>query len=466
MAADAEARTLSPRKDGAAKPRREQPDVSLAALVLVLLAGHFAFGANRTDTALEFTLLYGAGLFAAARLTAWGRSAGERWTGLAAPALLFGAALAAAILAMTPFAIGGPNPVWSFVPSAAPAAVLDRSAVIVELIKLSGLACLFCLGVLVAQSPERGRRFLHFFLVAGAAYAGWAFIAHLADPRTVMGVAKIFHRDRLTASFLSANSAATVLGYLGVLMTALLFERARDSAKQGWRLDRVASVAGPTLIALAVILVCVVLTASRAGLIATAAGLIIFVVWEAFSQPWRRPSMRFLLIGGGVLFVVVALGFSANLVVSRLSDLNHDALVRRELFESHWAAFRASPWSGYGLGNFYAVNRLIATSANYQDLSYVRALHNVYIQWLEEGGLTAAVPMFGCIGWILLSTALGAHRRRRMTMWMRALVAASVVILVHGATDYGLQVPSIAATWACLLGVGFGLANAPRGENG
>ncbi|KQY95720.1 hypothetical protein ASD21_04180 [Caulobacter sp. Root1455] len=445
--------------------RREQPDISLAVLVLTLLAGHFAFGANRTDTALEFTLLYGVGFLVARHLTSWGRAAAERWRGLITPAVLFGAVLAAAILAMTPFAIGGRNPIWDFVPSAAPAAVLDKSAVIIELIKLGGLACIFCLGALIGQQPERGRRFLHFFLVAAAAYACWAFVAHLADPRTVMGVAKIFHRDRLTASFLSANSAATLLGYVGVLMAALLVERIRDSAKQGWRLDRIASAAGPTIIALAVILVGVVLTASRAGLAATAAGLIIFAVWEVFSQPWRRPSMRFLLIAGGSLIVIVALGFSANLLVSRLSDLSHDAQVRRELFESHWTAFRASPWSGYGLGNFYAVNRLIATSANYEDLSYVRALHNVYIQWLEEGGLTAALPMFACIGWILFSTALGTLRRRRMTMWMRALVAASAVILVHGATDYALQVPSIAATWACLLGLGFGLANAPRGEN-
>jgi O-antigen ligase len=465
MAADAEARSLKPAA-AAASSSRALPNVSLGLVVLLLMGGHLLFGANRTDVALEFALLQGVGFLTVAYLTPWGRAATARWSGMAIPAVLFAIVLAAAALAMTPFAVGGVNPLWSYVPKATPAAVLDRSAVFIEMMKLGGLACVFGIGAAIGQEQERARRFLHVFLVASALYAAWALVSHLADSRTVMGVAKIFHRDRLTASFLSANTAATLLGYTAVLTAALLVERIREATRNGWRMDRVASAGGPTLIALGVILVSVLLTASRAGFAATAAGLTLFALWELFSQPWRRPSPRTLVIAGGALVIVLGLALTADLVSRRFVDLAADAAVRNQLFDSHWRAFKASPWSGYGLGNFYAVNRLIENAVNYKDLSYVRALHNVYIQWLEEGGLTAALPMFACIGWVLVSTGLGAHRRRRMTMWMRALVAASVVILIHGATDYALQVPSITATWACLLGLGLGLAKAPRGANG
>ncbi|KQY29700.1 hypothetical protein ASD38_10250 [Caulobacter sp. Root487D2Y] len=466
MAADAEARSLKVGAAAATSSRRSLPNVSLVLVVLLLMSGHLLFGANRTDVALQFTALYGVGFLTVVYLTSWGRAATARWSGMAVPAVLFVAVLAAAGLAMTPFAIGGVNPIWSYVPKARPAAVLDRSSAIIEMMKLCGLACLFGIGAAIGQEQERARRFLHIFLMAAALYASWAFVSHLADPRTVMGVAKIFHRDRLTASFLSANTAATLLGYTGVLTAALLVERVREATRNGWRMDRVASAAGPTLIAFVVILVSVVLTSSRAGLAATAAGLALFALWELFSQPWRRPSPRTMILVGAALVIVLGLAFTADAVSRRFVDLNADAAVRTQLFDSHWRAFKASPWSGYGLGNFYAVNRLIENAVNYRDLSYVRALHNVYIQWLEEGGLTAALPMFACISWILASTGLGAHRRRRMTMWMRALVAASAVILIHGTTDYALQVPSITATWACLLGLGLGLANAPRGANG
>jgi hypothetical protein len=37
----------------------------------------------------------------------------------------------------------------------------------------------------------------------------------------------------------------------------------------------------------------------------------------------------------------------------------------------------------------------------------------------------------------------------------RGLACASLVVLVHGITDYALQVPSIAGFWAFLLGIGF-----------
>ena len=467
MAADAEAVTLTLRDGGAAKSSKPRtPDLSLAVSVGVLLAGHLMFGANRSDVALELTLIYAVGFLCLRYLTDWGRKAASGWTGLTAPAVLFALVLLGAAQAMTPMAVGGPNPMWKFVPSAPAAAVLDRSAVIVEMLKLGGLACLFCTGALIGQEAERGRRFLHFFLIGSAIYVVWAFVSHLADPTTVLGVAKIFHRDRLTASFLSANTAATLLGFLGILVAGLLVERTRDAARKGARMENMVGPIAPTLIILLMILISVVLTASRAGLVATFVGLVAFGLWELFSQPWRRLSFKTWAALGAGLIVIVALVFASNLLMGRMVDLNADAAIRKELFDSHWRAFLASPLSGYGLGNFYAVNRLIENSTNYGELSYVRALHNVYIQWLEEGGIIAAFPMFACIAWILVSTALGAHRRQRMTVWMRALVCASLVILIHGATDYGLQVPSIAAMWACLLGLGFGLANAPRGQRG
>jgi alpha-beta hydrolase superfamily lysophospholipase len=42
-------------------------------------------------------------------------------------------------------------------------------------------------------------------------------------------------------------------------------------------------------------------------------------------------------------------------------------------------------------------------------------------------------------------------------------VASGVVVLLHGATDYALQVPSIAAFWAFLLGMQFAFTQARRG---
>ena len=109
----------------------------------------------------------------------------------------------------------------------------------------------------------------------------------------------------------------------------------------------------------------------------------------------------------------------------------------------------------YGLGSFSDINSQITTEENYHALWSVRAVHNVYLQWLEEAGIIGALPMFLLIGTILVAAVWRTFNLRKGQTLLRGVIAASVVVLVHGTVDFGLQVPSIAAFWAFLLGCQF-----------
>ena len=104
---------------------------------------------------------------------------------------------------------------------------------------------------------------------------------------------------------------------------------------------------------------------------------------------------------------------------------------------------------------------MIQTLANHPALDQVNALHNVYLQWLEETGLAGASLMFGCIACLLAQVWRGFVHRNTMRSWLRAVIMLSLLVLLHGLVDYGLQVPSIAWQWALWIGVGCGIA-APR----
>jgi O-antigen ligase len=138
-----------------------------------------------------------------------------------------------------------------------------------------------------------------------------------------------------------------------------------------------------------------------------------------------------------------------------------DASDRLTAYEVHTEAFLAAPWRGYGLGTFSALNDVLQTAENHHDLDELHALHNVYLQWLEETGVAGASFMFASIACILAHIWGGLSQRARMLTWLRAMLMASLLVLAHGLVDYALQVPSIAWQWALLLGVGAGIA-APR----
>jgi O-antigen ligase len=91
-------------------------------------------------------------------------------------------------------------------------------------------------------------------------------------------------------------------------------------------------------------------------------------------------------------------------------------------------------------------------------LQPIRSILNVYLEWLENAGVVGAAPMFLCIGWLILATFRRTLRRSRMVRALAGLIAVDAVFLIHGATDFGLEVTSIAALWSWLLGLQFSLA--------
>jgi len=188
------------------------------------------------------------------------------------------------------------------------------------------------------------------------------------------------------------------------------------------------------------------------GALATLAGVLTLGVWQAFAEPGR--SWKTLGVAAGVtLIAAIVVGLGNDLVLRRVAALDQDVDVRSVIFAVHWRAFLDAPLWGSGLGSFTDVNSYLMSAETYEELWSIRATHNVYLQWLQEAGLIGSAPMFGLV---IMAAALRAGTLSRGSWALRALVAANVVVLVHGLTDFALQVPSIAAMWALLLGVQFG----------
>ncbi len=163
-----------------------------------------------------------------------------------------------------------------------------------------------------------------------------------------------------------------------------------------------------------------------------------------------------------IMLSLLAISFvfliSSDLFIDRLDGASWQSGMRMRTFIPHWSAIMASPITGYGMGCFYLVNDTIMNVQNWRALHDIGALHNVYLQWLEEGGALATVLMFSTLALIHWQILQGVRIRKRMRTWLRAVLCISLLIALHSTVDYGLQVPSIATMWALLLGVGFGIS--------
>jgi len=431
-------------------------------VVALTYAGHLLYGANRNDLSLIFSIAWLAAL--PLLLTqSWARQSIDRmpiaWVGGA-----FGLVLLVGVLSLTP--IFEPHPIWSMAPGAIRAVTIDPYSTWLELFKLLGLAAAFLVGASFGADDERAKQLIQGLLAAGMAYGIWAFLDFVTDRNLLFGQPRHLDPGRLAASLSSANIAATFFGALIVLTVADLtrrLERQRERRTGGFRLRHLEglllAIAVP-LVGLLVALSCLVLTLSRTGMAATLAGVVTFLGVRALLTAKKGavvgPLIGMLVIVLGLIIAALALHMGA--LGARMVNFQEDASLREGLYAAHWNAFLASPWQGYGLGTFKHINDLAITDANREQLYGVGATHNVYIQWLEEAGLIGALPMFATIGVIAGRIIRGLAERQRVRLWLLAILSVLGIFLLHGVTDFPLEVPSMTLFLSLLLGLGYRMA--------
>lgn len=439
------ASAVSPDPKGkSGRARRLAPSEKVWSCVLLgqVLFALLAFGGSDISVAVFLAAVYALALVGLLGSSHWARRDLVRIRGWMAPGLLFAVLLAVTLWPLTPWGPGGRHPVWSYLPGSSGSLTVDRSALVLSVVQFLGLACLFVMARIIGASDTRARWILRTAVFMAGAYAVMAVLDHVSTRRTT----------RLAATLLSPNTAATLFGASFLLAMAFLTHRLRRGAgrallNRGDPLMMLGAGAG------AVLLIALMMTASRAGLMAVSIGAALFLVWEGFGRGQRFRAG--VVLGGVAMLLALSLLAlrSTDVVAERFGLAARDAAIRAQIFTPHWEAFLTSPWSGFGLGSFATVNHLIATRETLPMLFDVRAVHNLYLQWLEEGGIVGATVMLALFVALLWPTLRGGFRDGAMGIWCRAICCAAVLFLIHGITDFALQVPAIQAAATVVLGV-------------
>lgn len=318
-----------------------------------------------------------------------------------------------------------------------------------------------------ARSGQAGPLLWRATLGAGALIAMWAFFDFMLAPASIWGVERPYGHNRLSAGFLSANTAATFMGLITLMGLAECLQQIRR-LRGDWR-DLQARAPALSLAAISTMFAasCLVLTASRGGIAFTATAGLTLIAWQVYAVSREGGSRRRslgLAVSGGAIFLVLAgliWTVSGELASTRFERFAEDP-ARELMFEAYWNAIPLAPLFGHGLGSFPFTNDLIATSRNAATLSKQGAAHNVYLEWLLQAGWAGSIAM-----WLVLAGMLGAvwqglKRRRRDRVYLRATLCISLLVMLHGLTDYALEVPGLMWWWAWILGLGAGIAAAGR----
>ena len=333
-----------------------------------------------------------------------------------------------------------------------------------DLLKMLTFAGIFWLAVAYGRARERVRAALWVLGIAGALYALYGIVGEFTEAGAVLWFHRMpNHRSGVTSTFVN-RSMYVVYAAFGLLSITclfldlwLVFSRTTTARSRPWArfVQETQSKALPLLILAVVVLVALVMTGSRGGVLASAvaSAVLLFCLLRrqgrgpSAGRPMLHFSIAFLAFWG-VLFAL-----AGAYLGSRLAEIQSGAWDGRIAgYRMMLSAIAEAPLTGFGGASSRDVFYLQNDGTFWNTFNYA---HNLYLGAAVEMGIPAAAAMLAAVALVAVSCLKGIWRRRRDQAFPALGVAVTTLIVVHGLVDSPLYLPANAATYSFLLGLAY-----------
>lgn len=353
---------------------------------------------------------------------------------------------------------------------------VDPHATVDFWFKSLAYGCMFCLTLLLVDTPRRIELLLKTLVVAGTLQAIYGSVMALSGLEYGFFTKKVVNLGLATGTFVNRNHLA---GYLNLCLAAgmgLMIAKLGGEAVHTWR-QRLRSIVRLLLgektrlrIYLIVMVIALVLTRSRTGNMAFFAGtFIVGAIGLLLMRNAPRSTLLFLISVIALDLLIVGTWFGVDQVAKRIQNTEittnaENPLPTEDRDEVARQAFSYAKnyWlTGSGGGSFYVT---FPTYGSRGLVSYFDHAHNDYLQLLAETGVIG-------LGLCALIVALAAWQalhtlRRRDDRLMRGtafgVTLAICWLAIHSAVDFNMQIPANALTMTVILALAW-IAAAVRG---
>ncbi|MBY3172516.1 O-antigen ligase family protein [Rhizobium laguerreae] len=318
----------------------------------------------------------------------------------------------------------------------------------------------FLTGLLLCDTDQRARKVLTGLGLTAGIIAVFGLLQFLLFPNILIVVEKRAYLDSLTALFVNRNTAATFLGLGTLLMLTLVRDIARSySNYPPGEPGRNALLLRSWIY---ILLLCACFTAlmlsrSRAGIFATFVAALIYFPWLVLnwngSRRYLRPAPRWrslLVLLSAIGFIVLLLTVFASQAILRAHERRLEDDDRFCVLPGIWRAISDHWLTGTGLGTFRTVFSAYRDPACGIFGVFDRA-HNFYLEGFL--GLGILFPIATVLAFSVLARVFrrGFAQRRRLRHYVLLGLAATVLVALHAAVDFSLQIPGFAVFYSAFL---------------
>jgi O-antigen ligase len=337
---------------------------------------------------------------------------------------------------------------------------------LVALMRLLCYGLVFFLAFQFGRDREKALVTFKWLAIAGVVYAIFGLVNFWGDFGTLLWFFGGDIESSVRGTFVNRNSFATYAGLTLLCVIAVFNQQVtgRRSAAYympnsgGQRVEQFVLQVWKPLTAVLLVTTALILTHSRGGFFSTLAGGLVLLDLLNRRQQSRSTKSKAVL-GGAVLVSLLAFVLTSEVLVQRIDRITVDGNARLEVYGMAVDAIDDNPVLGFGYGTFADSFRL------YRDdklAAHFDKTHNTYLENIFELGWPAAAILFFCVGWLMVTCLVGAQQRNRDWVYPATGVAATMLVGIHSFFDFSLQMPAIAITYACIMGVAYAQSHSSR----
>jgi len=352
----------------------------------------------------------------------------------------------------------------------APVPAIAADAARNTLLKCLACGLIFLIARAICRDRNTARWFLILFVASGVLVVSYGLAMQVSTHSCYVGsyLRKQYEYDAINdyclmgGTFVNSNSFACYSGMAMAVAVALIFGGSRfGDARNGFGEDEAGGLlrwfTGPRIALVSSVLLLLgglMFSASRAGFVATVAGMAVLGLLLMRGR-WRsRPGLGRIFVAGLVIVVVVGLIAGGALITK--STASSDNATRLRIWLTALEAIGQSPWLGWGLGGFGDIYTVLQPPNFLQPNDIA---HSTPLETVVELGVLASIPAMLVV---LLPWGMclrGALRRRQGQRYLPAAAfAAATVAILHSTVDFSLQIPAVGFVTSGLLGMGWAQA--------
>jgi O-antigen ligase len=359
------------------------------------------------------------------------------------------------------------HPIWGMAADAlyrpvAGSISVNRDLTILALLRLITAASVFWIAVQLCRDASRAIYLLYAVAIIGAIYACYGLISLATTPGYVLWVKTSAQPGFVSSTFISRNCFAAYAGMGLVAIGGLILRLYRHEftsvgGSVRYRIASFIAVTGQKGAALLgcglVVLVTLLMSGSRGGIVATAFGLFVLGVLTFRRRKKGAAEQREAIILVSALLLAATVLAFGDIVIGKFTRQGLYDLGRALVYPITIGSILHAPLLGYGYGTFVDVFPMFRDQSIDPCCTWDKA-HNTYLELFQGLGLVFGSMLVASVVLLVIRCVKGAMTRRQNEIIPCVAASVGVLLGTHSLVDFSLQMQAIAITFMAVLGAG------------